>query len=156
MKTTAIARSAALLCNRYHTINKTKTARLSLAVLNFAVKTAILVEATGFEPAESLAPKASAIPSFATPRCVKIWSFPILVKIVVKTLFGGGVRQRDLGFLPFFSRFLAFLKVGGRSDHLLPNVARYQLRHTPKDGFYYSKECVGCQGEFWRSVIFKF
>ena len=42
------------------------------------------------------------------------------------------MRQRDLGFLPFFSRFLAFLKVGGRSDHLLPNVARDQLRHTPK------------------------
>ena len=41
------------------------------------------------------------------------------------------MRQRDLGFLPFFSRFLAFLRAGGRSDHLLPNVARYQLRHTP-------------------------
>ena len=33
----------------------------------FAVKTAFLVRVTGFEPAKSLAPKASAIPNFATP-----------------------------------------------------------------------------------------
>lgn len=37
-----------------------------------------LVGVTGFEPAKSLAPKASALPSYATPRFDCGWTFTIL------------------------------------------------------------------------------
>ena len=81
------------------------------------------------------APKPGAIPSFATPRCVKNMEFSNSGQNCGQNSFWGKMRQRELGFLPFFSRFLAFLRVEGQSDHLLPNVARYQLRHTPMGVF---------------------
>ena len=47
-----------------------------------------MVEATGFEPAESPGPKPGAIPSFATPRCIKLsHEIPVSGQICGQTVF---------------------------------------------------------------------
>ena len=54
-----------------------------------------------------------------------------MVKPVVKPLFSPPLDHDLLAFPPFFARLLAFLKTAAEIDCTLPNVARYQLRHTP-------------------------
>ena len=53
-----------------------------------------MVRVTGFEPAKSLAPKASAIPNFATPGYSV---FTVVVNYVVKSLFAGDFAERGNG-----------------------------------------------------------
>ncbi|MBQ4575391.1 MAG: hypothetical protein IJA85_09410 [Clostridia bacterium] len=55
-----------------------------------------------------------------------------MVKPVVKPQFSPPLDPDLLAFPLFFARLLAFLKTAAENDCMLPNVARYQLRHTPK------------------------
>ena len=55
-----------------------------------------------------------------------------MVKPVVRPIFAASARGDFLAFPSFFARLLAFLKTAAENDCTLPNVARYQLRHTPK------------------------
>jgi len=55
-----------------------------------------------------------------------------MVKPVVKPHFSLPLDHDLLAFSPFFARLLAFLKTADENHCTLPNVARYQLRHTPK------------------------
>jgi len=54
-----------------------------------------------------------------------------MVKPVVKPLFSPPLDHDSLVFPPFFARLLAFLKTAAENHCMLPNVARYLLRHIP-------------------------
>ncbi len=88
----------------------------------------VLVRVTGFEPAKSLAPKASAIPNFATPGYSV---FTVVVNYVVKPLFTGTFAGRGNGFLLRAVRLLRGRRLTDlRRCYTLPNVAPYQLGYT--------------------------
>jgi len=55
-----------------------------------------------------------------------------MVKPVVKPLFSPPLDHDLLAFPPFFARLLAYSETAAENHCTLPNVARYQLRHTPK------------------------
>jgi len=54
-----------------------------------------------------------------------------MVKPVVKPLFSPSLDHNFLAFPPFFACLLAYSETAAENDCMLPNVARYQLRHTP-------------------------
>ncbi|MBR5869539.1 MAG: hypothetical protein IKZ09_00755, partial [Clostridia bacterium] len=64
-----------------------------------------------------------------TPKLFKF--IATMVKPVVRPILAASARGDFLAFPPFFARLLACLKSATENDCTLPNVARYQLRHTP-------------------------
>ena len=103
-------------------------------------KAQILVGVTGFEPAASTS-QTSRATSCATPRSVKnieflrffrkwsnMWSNRFLQRFCERA------ECRKSQCLQGFSAFFDSGYLGG--GVLLPNVARYQLRHTPMCDFY--------------------
>ena len=120
----------------------------------------ILVGVAGFEPTASKS-QTSRATSCATPRSVKILDFSVEFckwsnlwsSLYLKNNFSSA-NMLKTQHLQGFSAIWCLVEQGG--GNLLPKHARYQLRHTPMDGFYYNKESAGCQGEFWRSGAFKF
>ena len=88
----------------------------------------------------------------------KIFNFiSTMVKPVVKPLFSLPLDHDFLAFPPFFARLLAFLKITAENDCTLPNVARYQLRHTPKISIlrpkHYTTKCNKCQVETFMEIL---
>ena len=94
-----------------------------------AVIAASVVGVTGIEPA----PSWSQTKRLTIRQHPEIFNFfSTMVKPVVRPIFPASARCNFLAFPPFFARLLAFLKHAAENDCTLPNVARYQLRHTPK------------------------
>jgi len=82
--------------------------------------------------------------------------FSTMVKPVVKPLFSPPLDHDFLVFPPFFARLLAFLKTAAENDCMLPNVARYQLRHTPMCEKYSIFRSISVSGQTCgQTVIFE-
>ena len=77
----------------------------------------------------------------------KILSFSILVKIVVKPLLAIFQSLKSSCFLAFWPHLLAFLKRRCGNGNEFPNVARYQLRHTPMSEKYSIFRSISVSGQ---------
>ncbi len=117
-----------------------------------------MVGVTGFEPAASTS-QTSRATNCATPRCVKnieflrffrkwsnLWSNHFYRDFYKR------VECRKSQCLQGFSALLIF--IWGRLGVLLPNVARYQLRHTPKCEKYSIFRSFSVSGQTCGQTVF--
>ena len=113
-----------------------------------------------FEPLENLRPKAACmLPNVAryqlrhTPKCEKysiFRSISVSGQICGQTAFLFGFRKWECVKKSMLARVFERLKnQEAKAACMLPNQARYQLRHTPLPPYYISTRSI-CQENLWR------